>query len=729
MGSDTVNDDLSAQLRLIFREEAAELLGELRRILGLLRGADRAHVETLVASALRFAHNLKGAAGNVGLADTERTAHALEDAFLKLRTLDAAALAEALPLLGAAISAIELAAEGQGEALAASQETLLRQWVGLPAVERAKKAPADSARTHETQQPPPVQTPQQTPREPHDGAQQAAVDPHKARTIRIEADRLDRLSESVSALLVTGTDLHRRSGLLEKFRERLEHHAAVDELERNRSHAALVRTLDTLIEEQRQGLGAFTRLSQDLHAAMKRVRLVPLDSLTASLQRSVDEAARVLHKTVDLELQFSDVELDKPVLDGLRDPLMHLLRNAVDHGLEAVDTRDLLGKPERGLIRVSAEVVGNSVRVVVADDGRGIDLQGVARTAVARGLASAAQAARFDDESVLALIFAEGFSTRTETTQVSGRGVGLDVVKRAAAELGGSVRASIRGPLGGAAFTLVVPLSLLSTRLLLVTADDQVYALPAESVERVTRVPKLALHIVQGMHMARLNASESLRVIWLSSALSGRPARESEHVNLVVCTDADTRFALVVDEVVQTEELTVRRLPWNFAAIPGVTGAVVLADGNVAVVADAAYLAAGRHAKVVETEHAREGQRRVLVVDDSMTTRTLHRNVLSFAGYQVTTAHDGNHAWELLQQMEFDALVSDVQMPGLDGFELTRKVRATPHLRQLKVILVTSLDAAEDMQRGHAAGADEYVVKGPLERDALLSAVSKQLHA
>jgi two-component system chemotaxis sensor kinase CheA len=708
-----MNETLESQLRAIFREEAAELLGELRAVVSALRDADSAELTAQVSTAMRLAHNLKGAASNVGLGAVERGAHAMEEGFLRLRQLGPAALGHALPLLSDTINAVELAAEERGDALAVAQETRLMAWAKPSLQPGAAMSGSPKARAPEDVAAAPEPAPLAS--DNNDNTK------NKVRTIRIETERLDSLLEFASELIVAGTDMRRRHEQLVELRRSFDHKGT-------RAHGqqlvGALRFLDSLIQENRQAVSAFDRLSGNLHDSMRRARMVRLDSQVSSMRRTVDDAARTLQKAVDLETDFSNVELDKAVLDLLRDPIVHLLRNAIDHGVESAQSRALLGKPERALVRASARVRGNTVELLICDDGSGIDVRRVAATAVTRGLLSAAEAERAEPAAILDFIFAEGFSTRDKATRLSGRGIGLDVVKRAIRELGGSVRALARGPLGGAAFELTIPLSLLSARLLLVRCNEAVYAVPVQSIDRVVKVPRTAVQTLEDVQVVKVSDSEVLRVRWLAQLVSTRAPRDSDQLKLLIVSYADAKLALAVDEILHEEALVVRRLPWNLVHVAAVSGAALLADGSVAVVLDATQLATRRHVTAPRPK-PHDTATRILVVDDSMTTRTLHRNVLTFAGYNVVVAHDGNDAWELLRSEDVDVIVSDVQMPGMDGFELTRRVRADARLKNLTIVLVTSLDQPEDVQRGRDAGADEYVVKGPLERDALLSAVAR----
>ena len=723
-----MSSDLEAQLREVFREEAGEIIGELREVLQQLQNAGPSGAGDLIGLAMRLAHNLKGAAGNVGLGMVEEASHAMEDVMLSLRTRTEAK-APCIALTCDALSAIEKAIEGDEGPLVdvAARLTAFCQ-ASLASTEKGpapKPSPAAPAPTQRQGAPAGLSHPAWDSLPRPSLQSEGSLAPNLSRTVRISATRIDRLFGFVGELLVAETDMRRHQSALEAVRERLETAMSASSPD---AYATLLAELDGLVQDHRRSSSSFQRLAGDLNDAMKRARMVPLASGNPWMRRTVDDAARMVNKPVDLELEVGQVELDKTVLDGLRDPLMHLLRNAVDHGIESAASRDLRGKPERALIRVSASLVGATVRIEVADDGRGIDLKGLTDVLVQRRLIAPSDASTLSDDALVDFLFRPGFSTRTETTRLSGRGVGLDVVRGALVTLGGNVRATCRGPLGGAAFVLTVPVSILSTRVLLVRAAGVIYAIPVHAIECVARLPRSSVRLLEGRPVVDVGKLETVRLEWLSRMFSGPSARDADQLRILVVSHGGRLLAVAVDEVLSEEEIVVRRLPWNIVSVAGVSGAATLADGSVAIAVDVAHLMSQPAAGARKTEGRTAGAAPiVLVVDDSMTTRTLHRNVLESAGYEVILANDGDEAWERLRHVSVDAVVSDVQMPGLNGFELTRRIRQDPRLSALTVVLVTSLSRPEDVQQGVEAGADAYVVKGPLERDALLEAVRRHL--
>lgn len=719
-----MNDELlRANLLVVFRDEARETLDALRGEFAKLRQAPGA---LDVAQAMRLAHNLKGAAAAVELEVAAGTAHALEDCMLLLDGAPPAVRDTLLSLCDEAVAALEAAAEGKGEDAASQIGERLRTHTATLHVVGALKFSTPDGADAAVAGPARASSPSGALEGAMSGAPPEAHQP--GGTVRVAATRLDRLFGFVAELLDTGVMMAGRYEELAGARIAIEEAVRVAGASEHVAVRAALSALETQVDDQYRALSAFSRLSAGLTNAMRRARMLRLETLAAQLRRTVDGAAREVNKRVDLQLRLGDIELDRAVLEQLREPLVHLLRNAVDHGIEDADRRDLIGKPARGLVLVQAQVQGAMVELTIADDGAGIDLERLRRTLVRKGMIDEGAARSLGPEELTEFLFDEGFSTREKITRLSGRGVGLDVVRRAVAALGGTVQAIERGPMGGAAFHLRVPLSILATKLLLVRVGELVLGLPVHAVERVARVTHEQLRAVDGTSVVCIPGREPAPLTFLSHLLGGRHEGAVEAIDVVVVAVAGSVLALAVDEVLRDESLVVHRLPWNLLEVPGVSGAVALPDGQVIVVMDVNHLlahrkpaAAAAHAPVAITRP------RILVVDDSMTTRTLHRNVLVGAGYEVVMASDGEEAWRLLRDQAVDAIVSDVQMPGIDGFELARRVREHARFGSVPVVLVSSLAKPEDMQRGLAAGADEYVVKGPLEQDALLAAVRRHV--
>jgi chemotaxis protein histidine kinase CheA/CheY-like chemotaxis protein len=483
--------------------------------------------------------------------------------------------------------------------------------------------------------------------------------------------------------------------------------------------------LEALVRTEERELRRVAQLTADFDFAMREVRMQPLAVVAAQLRRVVTETGRELGKSAHLTLSLGNVELDRQVIDALREPLTHLLRNALDHGLEGAEERTKAGKNPRGEIQVLARVSGATVEIEVSDDGRGIDPGRVLARALELELVQNADAAR-DPAFLDGMLFSPGFSTATTVTNVSGRGVGLDVVRSRVTELGGQV--SVVPRKRGACFNLSVPTSVVSLRGLAVAAGKGTFVIPSTQVQRTLRVKTDLVKSAEGSAVITTPEGDPLRLRWLSAAMGQPRGDDARMLNVVVVADGVHRHGLVVDEIQGDTSFVIKRLPWNVRRTAGVIGATHQGDASLALVVDVTHLfrVQGGNGDDRRVQAAlRRAARRILVADDSLTSRTLERNILSGAGYDVEVVVDGDAALKALESGTFDLVVSDVQMPGLDGIALTRRIRATSRLAHLPVILVTSLDRPEDVAEGAKAGANEYIVKGRFDQRALLEAVSR----
>ena len=465
-----------------------------------------------------------------------------------------------------------------------------------------------------------------------------------------------------------------------------------------------------------------------LSDAVHRARMLPFAEACEGLDRMARDLAHSADKDVELVVEGGEVELDRSVLEGLKDPLRHLVRNAVAHGVETPEVRHAAGKPVLARVTVAAMLRGAQVEVSVEDDGRGLDLAALRSAARQRGLPDAA-----DERELARLIFLPGLSTSHTVTDVSGRGVGLDVVKSSVEAVHGTVEVrSLAG--GGTRFALTVPLTLTTLRAVLVTAGGQTYALAGTNVQRVVRVTPADLRQVAGRLMLSLGGAP-LPVAALATVLGiGTPPEPREGKLLAVVVAAgEKRVVLLVDGVLSEQEIVVKSLGTRVRRLIHVSAATLLPSGRVALLLNAAGVArtalgtAGVTLQPITLPATAPGKKQLLVVDDSVTTRTLEKTILESAGYEVATAPDGEAAWQLLQERGADLLVSDIEMPRMDGFELTEAVRASPRFRTLPVVLVTGRTSEEDRARGLRAGADAYIVKSGFDQRALLETIARLL--
>jgi two-component system chemotaxis sensor kinase CheA len=449
--------------------------------------------------------------------------------------------------------------------------------------------------------------------------------------------------------------------------------------------------------------------------------MLPFEVACQGLDAVVRDVARSDGKQARLLVAGPEVRIDRLVISSLREPLIHLVRNAVGHGVERPDARQRAGKPPQGTVVVSAQLHGTEVRVGVSDDGTGVDQERVRAAAAARGLPAEGELAD--------LLFAPGLSTAEAVTLVSGRGVGLDVVRSRVEALGGSVTIAT-SPGEGTQVELVVPSSAATLRVLVASLSGGHLALPLTAARRVVAVTGHDLRAVENGVVLAL-PERAVPVVDLAAVLSDPTGSTRLSPMAVVVESGGEWAALLVDAILAEEEVVVRPPGIRLAGVPLVLGTAALPNGALITVLNPAACARqgrGRQPLAgVPVEAPPVGPRRVLLVEDSVTTRALERGILEGAGYEVFTAADGVAAWRLLQQQDVDLVVADVSMPNMDGLELCRRIRASARFSRLPVVLVTTLGSDEDRARGVDAGADAYITKASFDQAALLDTIARLL--
>ncbi len=513
----------------------------------------------------------------------------------------------------------------------------------------------------------------------------------------------------------------------------------------NRDVAAVLGLLETSEENTRRALDkledVLNRLAGDLaqlrtvnttiEDEVLSVRLLPAAMLFPPLERLVRDLGQQLGKQVRLITLGGSIGIDRKILEGLRDPLMHMIRNAVDHGLELPNVRGELGKPSEGTITLSVNSSGGMVTLNLSDDGNGMDAQRILKKAEEKGIIQSALT--YDPKLALDLIFEPGFSTAAAVTDVSGRGVGMDVVRQNIRALSGTV--SVQSQLGaGSHFVMRVPAQLATVRVLLVRVGHDSFAVPTASIERTGRVKVEGIHQLEGRSVIILEG-RPIPLVELGSVMDVPfEAGESWTPYFILRRD-DDRLACTVDAMVGEQEVVVKKLSYPLEKFAPLEGAAVLGSGQLVSILSSTHLIerglrreirVRRDLKIAPTVAARVP--RIMVVDDSITSRTLERSILEAAGFETITAVHGAQALEFLRRGEHvDLVVSDVEMPELDGFGLTSEIRRDPRLAQIPVILITSLNAPEHKERGAMAGADAYIVKGEFDQGVLLETINRLL--
>ena len=424
--------------------------------------------------------------------------------------------------------------------------------------------------------------------------------------------------------------------------------------------------------------------------------------------------------------------MDRDVLERLEAPLGHLLRNAVDHGIEPPEERIRAGKPREGVVRLEARHVAGLLIIFIEDDGRGVSLEEL-RTAVAAKKHTTAEIAKtLSEEELLNFLFLPGFSMRNEVTEISGRGVGLDVVQNMAKTLGGSGRLSTQ-PACGTRFQLQLPLTLSVMRFLLVEVAGEPYAIPLARLTRTLRVPRGEIATLEGREHVPFEG-QRVGLVAASQIFGKNPTATGEELSVVILGDRAKRFGVVVDRFLGERQLVVQPLDARLGKIKDINAGALMPDGSPVLILDVDDLmrsvellvSEGQLDRVQTAEAVNEGRRRkrVLVVDDSLTVRELERKLIGNAGYEVEVSIDGMDGWNAVRTQPFDLVVTDIDMPRLDGIELVRLIKNDPRLKSMPVMIVSYKDRPEDHNRGLEAGADYYLTKGSFHDETLLNAVA-----
>jgi len=688
----------------IFRKEAEEHLQALRQgILGLEQtgfSAERVH------EILRSAHTLKGSARMLDLGDLAQVAHRMEDLFKELEEESRELTPTLVDLLLVGTDALEalIAQAHSGGEVRVNVEAVIEglQTGVLPELEAPRAAAAAAAE------------------------KAAGTD-----TVRASVERLDRLVNLLGEMLIVRGLFANRSRQLDELRGRLE--AFLRRLRKAENYSLLKELFDDfsrLALELDQDILNLNYLTEEVHAGAMELRMLPLSTITDDMQRTVRGLARDQDKEIGLTIRGDEVELDRMMLEALKPMLLHLLRNAVDHGIESPDERQRAGKSAAGRIELSARYEGGFVRLDLSDDGRGIDPEKVRRTAVDKRLISETEASALSDEEAIYLILRPGFSTREIITDISGRGVGMDVVKTNIDKVKGNLVIHSQ-PGRSTRMTLHLPLTLAVITGLIIECEAETYAVPLHYVSEILRLGEQDIVTegsrevvrVRGATIPLISLRESLGLKKTQSGLTGR-------VTALVLNFRDRQLACLVSRSLGTQELVVKAMGKQLRSVEFFSGATILGDGSPALILsipDLFGLGATGQATQLRRQFAAsraEAKRgRVLVVDDSITTRTMEKNILETQGYEVAVAISGEEALSQVAENDYDLVVSDVEMPGIDGFELTRRLRQMERYAEVPVIICTSLASDEHKRLGIEVGAQAYIVKGSFDQGTLLQTV------
>ena len=670
-----------------------EVRGRLERLVGLCPGVE-SNPEA-AAEARRELHTLKGAGHMLRLGAFAELCHAAEGLLQGSRTDLASLLTRVTDRLSAMVDSV---AAGEAPPPDPDLLTVLAATPSGPTV-----APARGA-GHPAHLPGPHGVPVA----------------RSSDEVRIDAAVVNELAERAARLRILTRGAERHVARLHELARLAE--ASKSEPHPQQTLAALATALRRAEVEAEATQGRLQRAAELQFDALVALQLQPLHGLLLALARHARELARTLGREVETDVLGGETRLDRQITHELEEALVHIVRNAVDHGIETPAMRASLGKKPAGTVRIEAVAAANRVRITITDDGAGIDPGRIVESAVAAGLIDRSRAAALSRDEALRLLFLPGFSTRQEVTEVSGRGIGLDAVASVAARAGGF--AAIESNLGhGTSVVVEVSVARRGEEVTLVRAGPLRLALPSSVVQHVDRLGTADIVDREGRTLARVEG-RLVPFVFLARALGEEPAA----VQLLLRgAHAGRPVAVAVDAIEGTEEVLLHPLSRTLAGNPFLDSLALLASGQPVGVLSPEALARGTGAleAVMPAKRARPTRLRVLLVDDSLVTREMERRLLEDAGVDVGVAADGRDALAQLSEERYDCLVTDVEMPGMDGYDLTRHVRAMPSLAHLPIVVVTTHDRPDERLRGLEAGADAYLAKQGLDARDLVSLVKR----
>jgi len=758
------------ELRNLYKEASVDHIQKIEA--GLLHLEKNPQDGAKLEQLLRETHSLKGDSRMLGVKDVETLTHQMEDILGAVKRGERVLTPPVMNCLYQGLDAIrKIATEAvTGQSAGVSVFHVLAQLMGansddaLPEIQETVAQSNGAASAQVIVEQSLVNNERVQAREPIlPAAEGLGLEPdYQIDTIRVESQKLDKLLTQASELAVTKGQMGDRLAEIDQIigqweewsREAFVSRLTFDELERrwNTPELQPLQNFYNLVETRLEQLGALLNrlrgatfednakletVANELGSGIQSLRLLPFSTIFNLFPRTVRDLAKQQGKQVNLLLEGGDNTVDKRILEEMKDPLLHLLRNAIDHGIETPQERQSLGKPAMATIRLRGYQVGNTVSIEVVDDGRGLDVEAITQAAIARGVRTEKELAQMSTAEIQALIFAPGFSTRTAVTEISGRGVGLDVVRANVEQLKGNIQVEFTQGLG-CLFRITLNSSLATTDALIVQVSQHPYAIPVGFVEAMQLVSPQEVFAIEGSQTLPFQG-ESVSVAWLADLL-GLPVKTptstkalhaaSKTIPCIILRIGSERLALLVDTILEQQDIVLKPQSQLLKRIRNISGATILGTGDVCMVVNPTDLFKSAKKAIVSvtvkelTEQAQVKQK-ILLVEDSIPIRTQMKRILETAGYEVTAAVDGEDGFNKLRAGTFNAVVSDVQMPNLDGLGLVAKMRHSPDYKDLPVILVTTLASEEDKRQGHQAGANAYITKGDFEQGVLLDTLRR----
>ncbi len=753
----------------------------------------------IIETIFREAHSLKGAARSVSMADIEAVSRSLESIFSAWKHHAISPSSEQFDILHHAIDTISksfLSPEevqtgiaelvGQLDRLAAGESVvpvdrkLLQEKHEAPSSEEAIRSPSSEVKEQkkieklkekEKEQHYPIDPEPETSPQIFRGYPATTEKHSQAETIRISTAKLDSLLLQTEEMLSVKqaanqriADFHDISNMLDiwkkewakvypevrKAREIFDKKSGVNGISHKVSQSAKLleflhwnldhikslevkfSELERLADQDRRSL---SMMVENLLEDTKKVLMLPFSSFLEIFPKMVRDLCRDQKKEAELMIKGSEIEIDRRIMEEIKDPLVHLVRNCIDHGIEKPNIRKRGKKPTPGTVTISiSQVNSNQIEILVSDDGAGIDQVKVKEAAVKQGIYSKNEINRLTEQEILSLIFESGVTTSTFITDISGRGLGLAIVKEKVERIGGQISLETK-PQIGTSIRMLLPITLSTFRGVLVRTGERVFIIPTMNVEHVKKISWDEIKTVENKTTIPLNG-RAVSLVRLDDVLElsrkGNTDSNTEYLQVLILSSAEKRIAFSVDEIVNEQEVLVKGLNKQLSRVRNITGATILGSGQVVpilnvpdLIKSAVKVSVFPVGVAAMVDESKEKKKSILVVEDSITSRMLFKNILESTGYNVKTAVDGADAFATLKTEDFDLVVSDVDMPRMNGFVLTSKIREDKKLAELPVVLVTALESRDDRERGIDAGANAYIIKSSFDQSNLLEVVKR----
>jgi len=733
---------------------------------GLLALENNPNAKDQLEALMRAAHSIKGGARIVGLEPAVKVAHAMEDCFVAAQRGDVSLGSDQIDILFRIVDILlqlsQSLSGGESDWVSGHKAEIDQLVDAISAIIDGDAIPvspvepavtvAPESEPLEDQHPVGSDTGERLPQTERaiDSELPDVRDADKDRAVRVTAAKIERLMGQAGEVVVSARWLPKLSdGLMELKRNQIEMLGILDNLREVLVQSDGTTEAISLVSEAREKTKACSQslaeklnqfdafnsntanLSDRLYHEVISVRMRPFSDGVQGFPRLVRDLARDLGKQVKLDISGKSTEVDRDILEKLDAPLNHLIRNAIDHGIETPEERSAAGKPQTGTLRLEAVHRSGMLMITFSDDGRGIDLERIKARVLEKGLTTSEMLGDMSEPELMDFLFLPGFSTSENVSEISGRGVGLDVVHNMVHDVGGVVRAH-SSPGKGLTFTMELPLTLSVVRTFLVEIYGEPYAFPLGRIDRCLELSRTEIQLVEDRQYFRFD-EDNIALVDIRQILEmEKPAQQEDWLYIVVVSDRLNHYGLAVDKFLGEYDLVVRPLDYRLGKVPDISSVAVMQDGSPVLIFDVEDLVrsidntlSGQRLRKLsgQTEIAAPTvEKRILVVDDSFTVREMERKLLESKGYKVETAVDGVDGWNAVRDGRYDMVVTDVDMPRMNGIELLQHIKSHAQLKSLPVVIVSYKDKEEDRLRGLEAGANYYLTKSSFEDESLIHA-------